>query len=53
MLLQAGVLPQGLQSLDGIPDAFRTGLTALALERIPNRMSTSRCVYDDPAPGQG
>ena len=44
MLLQAGVLPQGLQSLDGIPDAFRAGLTALASERIPNRMSTSRCV---------
>ena len=43
-LLQAGVLPQSLQSLDGIPNAFRYGLTALALERIPNHMSTSRCV---------
>ena len=43
-LLQAGVMPQSLQSLDGIPNAFRYGLTALALERIPNRMSTSRCV---------
>ena len=44
MLLQAGVLPQSLQSLDGIPNAFRTGLTALASERIPNCMSTSHCV---------
>ena len=43
-LLQAGVLPQSLQSLDGIPNGFRYGLTALASERIPNRMSTSRCV---------
>ena len=44
MLLQAGVLPQSLQSLDGIPNAFHYGLTVLALERIPNRMSTSCCV---------
>ena len=44
MLLQAGVLPQSLQSLDGIPNASRTGLMALATERIPNRMSTSHCV---------
>ena len=43
-LLQAGVLPQSLQSLDGIPNAFHYGLTALASERIPNRMSTSCCV---------
>ena len=43
-LLQAGVLPQSLQSLDGIPNAFCTGLTVLASERIPNHMSTSRCV---------
>ena len=43
-LLQAGVLPQSLQSLDGIPNAFCYGLMALASERIPNRMSTSRCV---------
>ena len=43
-LLQAGVLPQSLQSLDGIPNAFRYGLMALASERIPNRMSTSHCV---------
>ena len=43
-LLQAGVLPQSLQSLDGIPNAFRYDLMALASERIPNRMSTSRCV---------
>ena len=43
-LLQAGVLPQSLQSLDGIPNAFRYDLTALASERIPNHMSTSRCV---------
>ena len=43
-LLQAGVLPQSLQSLDGIPNAFHYGLTALASERIPNRMSISRCV---------
>ena len=42
--MQAGALPQSLQSLDGIPNAFRYGLTALASERIPNRMSTSRCV---------
>ena len=44
MLLQVGVLPQSLQSLDGIPNASRYGLIALALERIPNRMSTSHCV---------
>ena len=44
MLLQAGVLPQSLQSLDGIPNAFCYGLTALASEKIPNGMSTSRCV---------
>ena len=44
MLLQAGVLPQSLQSLDGIPNTFRYDLMVLALERIPNRMSTSRCV---------
>ena len=44
MLLQAGVLPQSLQSLDGIPNAFHYGLMALALERIPNCMSTSHCV---------
>ena len=43
-LLQAGVLPQSLQSLDGIPNGFRYGLTALVSERIPNRMSTSHCV---------
>ena len=43
-LLQAGVLPQSLQSLDGIPNAFRYGLMALASERIPNCMSTSHCV---------
>ena len=43
-LLQAGVLPQSLQCLNGIPNAFRYGLTALALGRIPNRMSTSCCV---------
>ena len=43
-LLQAGVLPQSLKSLDGIPNAFRRGLTALVSDRIPNRMSTSRCV---------
>ena len=41
-LLQAGVMPQSVQSLDGIPNAFCYGLTALALERIPNCMSTSR-----------
>ena len=44
MLLQAGVFPQSLQSLDGTPNAFRYGSMALVLERIPNRMSTSRCV---------
>ena len=43
-LLQAGVLPQSLQSLDGIPNGFRYGLTVLASERIPNRRSTSHCV---------
>ena len=43
MLLQAGVLSQSLQSMDGIPNAFRYGLTALASGRIPNCMSTSRC----------
>ena len=43
-VLQAGVLPQSLQSLNGIPNAFRYDLMALASERIPNRMSTSRCV---------
>ena len=43
-LLQVGVLPLSLQSLDGIPNAFRYGLTALASVRIPNRMSTSHCV---------
>ena len=44
MLLQAEVLPRSLQSLDGIPNAYRYGLTALASERIPDRMSTSHCV---------
>ena len=39
-----GVLPQSLQSLDGIPNDFCYGSTALASERIPNRMSASRCV---------
>ena len=43
MLLQAGVLPQSLQSLDGISDASHYGSTASASERIPNHMSTSRC----------
>ena len=43
-LLQEGVLPQGLQSLDGIPNAFRSDLTVLASDRIPNHMSTSHCV---------
>ena len=28
-------------------------LAALDAERIPNRKGTSRCVNDDPAPGQG
>ena len=43
-LLRAGVLPPSLQSLDGIPNTFSTGLMALASEWIPNRMSTSHCV---------
>ena len=30
-----------------------TRLAALDAERIPNRKGTSRCVNDDPAPGQG
>ena len=30
-----------------------TRLAALDVERIPNRKGTSRCVNDDPAPGQG
>ena len=42
-LLQAGVLPQSPKSLDGVPNTFRYGSTALASERIPNHMSTSRC----------
>ena len=44
MLLQAGVLPQSLQSLDCIPNAFRYGLTVLVSKGIPNHMSTFRCV---------
>ena len=43
-VLQAGVLPQSLQSLNGIPNAFHYDLMVLASERIPNCMSTSRCV---------
>ena len=30
-----------------------TRLAALDAERIPNHKGTSRCVNDDPAPGQG
>ena len=30
-----------------------TRLAALDAERIPNRKGTSRCVNDNPAPGQG
>ena len=30
-----------------------TRLAALDAEQIPNRKGTSRCVNDDPAPGQG
>ena len=53
MLLQAGVLPQSLQSLDGIPNAFRYGLTALASERDTQLYEYFSLCYDDPAPGQG
>ena len=42
--MQVGVLPQSLQSLDGIPNAFHYGLMALGSERIPNPMITSHCV---------
>ena len=30
-----------------------TRLAALDAERIPNHKGTSRCINDDPAPGQG
>ena len=44
MLLQAGVLPPKPPESGWYPNAFRYGSTVLASERIPNRMSTSRCV---------
>ena len=45
MLLQAGVLPPKPPVSGWYPQSLcRFGLTALASERIPNRMSTSHCV---------
>ena len=44
-LPQMGVLPQSLQSLDGIPKALCTVSDGASVGRgIPNRMSTSHCV---------
>ena len=52
-LLQAGVLPQSLQSLDGIPQCLPLWLDGAGIGKDTQSYEYFSLCYDDPAPGQG
>ena len=51
-LLQAGVLPQSLQSLDGIPQHLPYWLDGVSVGTDTQSYEYFSLCYDDPAPGQ-